>query len=207
MINEDWDYLFDSILMFCLHCLSRQVVGSELFVHNEETKIGVGISISPSSNLSLNLCLQLKNLPLDLHVRPKMLYCILYCPASCQVPTPGGHAPEQKSSGYEAWEDNEIVELNKKLFHHVIDSMANKVRSGKRGRYDGTNRALEAFVQFVPNQKGQGFSSCLLDVSDFAVGSYRIKWHSCLVDNRGSYWSLLPLNMGPVFTIHNSMDG
>ncbi|XP_028758645.1 uncharacterized protein LOC114717600 [Neltuma alba] len=184
----------------------RQVIGSELFVHSEDTKNGAGISVLLGSSLSLNLCLQLKNLPPNLHVRPKKLYCILYCPVSCQVPTPCGEAGERMSPGYEAWKDKDIVELNKKLYSRVADCMANKGRrSGKHGReeYDGkNNRAAETFLEFVPNQKGQGFSSCLLDVSDFPVGSYRIKSHSCLLDGTGSYWSLLPLNMGPIITVH-----
>ncbi|XP_054803674.1 uncharacterized protein LOC129306901 isoform X2 [Prosopis cineraria] len=182
----------------------RQVIGSELFVHNDGIKIGAGISAFPGSILSLNICLQLKNLPPNLHVRPTKLYCILYCPVSCHMLAPCGQAPERLLSGYEAWKDEEIVELNKKLYSHVSDRVANKgIRLGKRGRDDGNkNRAAETFLEFVPNQKGQGFSSCLLDISDFPVGSYRIKWHSCLLDSTDSYWSLLPLNMGPIITVH-----
>lgn len=109
-------------------------------------------------------------------------------------------------SGYESWKDGKIIKLNKKLYRHVLDRVGNNNRSGKHDKDDDNNKAVEAYLQFVPNQKGQAFSSCLLDVSEFPEGSYRIKWHSCLVDNSGSYWSLLPLNTGPVFTIRKVMD-
>ncbi|KAK4270645.1 hypothetical protein QN277_019425 [Acacia crassicarpa] len=110
----------------------RQVIGSELFVHNEDTKTGAAISVSQGCSLSLNLCLQLKNLLANLRVVPTKFYCILYCPVSCQVPTPQGQAGEQLPSEYdEAWKDADIIELNKKLFHRVSDWIANKGRTSK----------------------------------------------------------------------------
>lgn len=188
------------ILMSHMPYVSRKLIGSELFVHDEETKNGAAISVSVGSSLSLNLCLQLKNLPSNRIVRPRKLYCILYCLASFQVLMPCGQAGEQLSSGYEAWKDEDIIELNKKLFSHVSDCIENK---GRRIDKCHKNKAAETFVEFVPNQRGQGFSSCQLDVSYLPVGSYRIKWHSCLLDSTGSYWSLLPLNMAPVIVVHS----
>ncbi|XP_027358172.1 uncharacterized protein LOC113867222 isoform X2 [Abrus precatorius] len=176
----------------------RQFVGSELYVHNEDSTDGVAISVLPGFHLTLNICLQLKNVSLNLHAKAAKLYCILHCSTTSLVSD--GETVGHSCSGYEAWKDDEIVELNKKLFYLVLDNMADKRTRGLRNR-GNVNRVVEAFLDFEPNEKGQGFSLCTLDVSDFPVGSYRIKWHSCLVDSHDSYWSLLPLNLGPVFVI------
>ncbi|MCD9558667.1 hypothetical protein HAX54_016195 [Datura stramonium] len=54
---------------------------------------------------------------------------------------------------------------------------------------------------FITNEDGQGFATCLLEVSAFPVGSYQINWHSCCIDNNGAYWSLMPLNTDQFFTV------
>lgn len=99
---------------------------------------------------------------------------------------------------YSPWRDEDLIEMSNKLFHHAI-------KSGKKpdvsGRFDWAKSGVSTVVQFEPNERGQGFSSCLLDVSRFPVGSYQIKWLSCCVDQHGSYWNLLPLNGKPVFTV------
>lgn len=88
--------------------------------------------------------------------------------------------------------------MSNKLFHHAIKPGK---KPGVAGRFDWNNNGVSAVVQFEPNERGQGFSSCLLDVSRFPVGSYQIKWLSCCIDQHGSYWNLLPLNGKPVFTV------
>ncbi|KAL2951131.1 hypothetical protein AAZX31_19G029800 [Glycine max] len=173
----------------------RPFIGSKLFVHNKDSSNGVDISVSQGSHLTLNICLQLKNVPPKLLVKSTKLYCILHVPCGQR------QAPGNSHSGYEAWKDDEIVEMNQKLFCLVLDSAAGKRRIGMRSRGHGNSRAVETFMDFRPNEKGQGFSHCSLDVSNFPVGSYRIKWHSCLVDSQDSYWSLLPFNSGPVFFV------
>lgn len=173
----------------------RPFIGSKLFVHNKDSSNGVDISVSQGSHLTLNICLQLKNVPPKLLVKSTKLYCILHVPCGQR------QAPGNSHSGYEAWKDDEIVEMNQKLFCLVLDSAAGKRRIGMRSRGHGNSRAVETFMDFRPNEKGQGFSHCSLDVSNFPLGSYRIKWHSCLVDSQDSYWSLLPFNSGPVFFV------
>ncbi|TKY50167.1 Integrator complex subunit 7 [Spatholobus suberectus] len=182
----------------------RPFIRSELFVHNEDSRNGVDISISQGSHLTLNICLQLKNVPPNLLVKSTKLYCILHCSMSFLIPC--GQILGHSQFGCEAWKDDEIVELNQKLFCHVLDSVAGKRRIGMHSRGHGNSRAVETFMDFRPNEKGQGFSHCSLDVSNFPVGSYKIKWHSCLVDSQDSYWSLLPLNSGPVFVIKPRVD-
>ncbi|KAI9071381.1 hypothetical protein K1719_046654 [Acacia pycnantha] len=76
-----------------------QVIGSELFVHNEDKKM-VLLSVSQGSSISLNLCLQLKNLSADLRVVPTKLYCILYCPVSCQVAEDDDSMEDEGTQGY-----------------------------------------------------------------------------------------------------------
>lgn len=93
-----------------------------------------------------------------------------------------------------------MIDLNESLFQHVAEDR--KTTNTKLRRVDnGDGGVVKAFVCFEPNERGQGFSTCLLDVSGFPVGSYKIKWHSCCVDDQGSYWSLLPLNAPPIFTL------
>lgn len=128
------------------------------------------------------------------------MYCILYCGLSFQELNHN----EQKQQAYEAWEDDDIVEMQNKLLHYVTESSKNEacISKGKTSSSCRTERVVQAFVKFESNEKGQGFSNCLLDVSRFPVGSYRIKWYSCCVDSEGCLWSLLPLSPGPLFTIH-----
>lgn len=101
------------------------------------------------------------------------------------------------------WEKDNMVEMNEKLFQYVTEC-TQKINHSKRAGdtdIDNNARTVNTFVQIEPNDRGQGFSNCLLDVSQFPVGTYRIKWHSCCIDSQGSYWSLLPLNAEPLFTI------
>ncbi|KAK7381232.1 hypothetical protein VNO78_33763 [Psophocarpus tetragonolobus] len=175
----------------------RPLVGSEVFVHNDDSSSGVDISVLQGSHLTLNICLQLKNVPPKLLVKSTKLYCIIQCNTSFNVPC--GQTLEHSQSGYEAWKDDEIVQLNQKLFCHVLHSVAGERRVGMHS--GGHATAVEAFMDFTPNEKGQGFAHCSLDVSNFPVGSYRIKWHSCLVDSQDSYWSLLSLNSRPVIFV------
>lgn len=97
-----------------------------------------------------------------------------------------------------------MVDLNDKLLHFTTGSPK---RGGLHamGSAEGTS-VVDKFVCFDPNEKGQGFSTCLLDVSVFPVGSYQIKWHSCCIDNNGAYWSLMPLNKDQFFTVHESSN-
>lgn len=92
-----------------------------------------------------------------------------------------------------------MIDMNEDLFEHVTE--AGKTSNTKRRRVSDGDEVVKAFVCFEPNERGQGLSTCLLDVSRFPEGSYEIKWHSCCVDDRGSYWSLLPMNAAPVFTL------
>ncbi|KAJ7949579.1 Integrator complex subunit 7 [Quillaja saponaria] len=178
----------------------RQCIGSELFAQNEDTRNQSDLSVLPGSCLSLNLCVQLRNVPSNLRLRLKKFYCILYCRLSFQEPRPSDDK-EKTPSAYQAWKDDDFVEMNNDLFCYLANCNATKMRRRKGGR-DDNDGVVRAFVNFELNEKGQGFSKCMLDVSDFPAGCYRIKWHSCCIDSMGSYRSLLPLNMGPVITIH-----
>ncbi|KAJ0081175.1 hypothetical protein Patl1_12207 [Pistacia atlantica] len=178
----------------------RPCFGSELLVSCAGTSNLGGIFISTGFHLSLNLCLQLKNASPDLPVRLTKFYCILCC---SQNPLSDRQNSQQTPQTSQAWETDNMVEMNEKLFQYVTQC-AKKTNHRKRARdtdIDNDGRAVNTFVHFEPNDRGQGFSNCLLDVSQFPVGSYRIKWHSCCIDSQGSYWSLLPLNAGPLFTI------
>lgn len=179
----------------------RPCLGSELFAVNEAGNRD-GIFVSLGSHLSLNLCLQLRNVPSpDIPVRFNKWYCMLYCKVSFLEPRVSGENKEQELGTYQAWETDDMVEMNEKLLKYAMQCSRRK--SNKRGRGSDDGELVISFVCFKLNDTGQGFSSCLLDVSGFPVGCYRIKWHSCCIDSQGECWTLPPLNLGPVFTIQS----
>lgn len=104
-----------------------------------------------------------------------------------------------------------MLDLNEKLLRYVRGCGKAKSSTNMRNSGGGSGSGggvVDGFASFEANERGQGFFSCLLDVSGFPVGCYRIKWQSSCVDSEGSYWNLLPLNVGPVFTVNKpSMVG
>ncbi|EOA15930.1 hypothetical protein CARUB_v10004024mg [Capsella rubella] len=178
----------------------RPCVGAELFAlssggskHTPDT-----VSVEQGFQLSLDLCLQLKNVQQrQAPVRINKLYCLLYSKLAYHTPTQHGETNRNQKS-YSPWRDEDLEEMSNKLYHHAIKSSKKLEVSG---RSDWTKDGVSTIAQFEPNERGQGFSSCLLDVSRFPVGSYKIKWLSCCIDQHGSYWNLLPLNGKPVFTV------
>ncbi|CAI9108530.1 OLC1v1008152C3 [Oldenlandia corymbosa var. corymbosa] len=168
----------------------RPDVKSELFISDGDGKIIEGMSVPLGSPLSLNVCLQVKNMPSSLPTQLSKLYCILSC--TTEMESLQGNSKEQSGLNSEKWENDEMLDLYGKLVKYVTGS----------SKYKASNSlTVEEYLHFQPNQIGQGFSTCMLDISAFPVGIYRIQWHSCFVDNEGCYWSLLPLNAGPSFTI------
>ncbi|OMO91920.1 hypothetical protein COLO4_18025 [Corchorus olitorius] len=183
----------------------RPLIGSELFTFNADADTRSQknqITVLAGSHLSLNLCLQLRNTPPDFPFRLAKLYCILHCRVSFQKLPDDVENSERKEWDCTPWESEDMVEMNDKLFQYVTEC-AKKTNYGKRFReYDmDGEQVVNEYVGFEPNVKGLGFSTCVLDVSHFPVGSYRVKWFCCCIDNQGSYWSLMPLNSGPVFTV------
>ncbi|XP_061951660.1 uncharacterized protein LOC133674521 [Populus nigra] len=180
----------------------RPCIGSELFVFNADARNSNQLSVLPGFNLSLNLCLQLRNLPPDLPFVVTRSYCVLYSSMSFQECKENG-----ETKGQFLWENgpldtDNLIQMNEKLFHHVTEC-TKKTSNSKRGREKDidSDEIITGFVCFDLIDARKGFSNCLLDVSHFPEGSYRIKWQSCCIDSQGSYWSLLPLNTGPVFTV------
>lgn len=141
------------------------------------------------------MCLQLKNLPNELSVRITKLYCIIRCGLSYQLTEPTGVDKRPDACV------DDTIELSETLACYV-SQCSQMTRTTGKGSGSGSGSSItNAFMSFNPNERGQGFSTCLLDVSRFPAGSYRIIWHSSCVDDKGSYWNLLSLNPGPVFTI------
>ncbi|OWM80536.1 hypothetical protein CDL15_Pgr019816 [Punica granatum] len=176
---------------------TRPCMGSELFVVNADTKLSDGIFVSPGLCLSLNICIQLRNVPPNLLMQPIKLHCIICCNLSFQEPVVPRYKLLQCAS--RSWETDDMLILNEELYQHVMRRAEKYDKKHGKDSHDG--KASRAFLSFEVSERGQGFSTCFLDVSRFPAGTYRMKWHSCCVDSRGSYWSLLPLNAGPVFTI------
>ncbi|RAL51765.1 hypothetical protein DM860_010483 [Cuscuta australis] len=147
----------------------RPCVGSELFLLGEDGEKVNRLSVSSGFLLHLNLCLQLKNMPSKI----SKLYCVL-------------HARSSKTPSQDEVDD--MIYLNQKLLEHTRGNNIHDDDDDIRG-------GVFSFVCFeVKSEKWQqGFSTCLLDTSAFPVGSYEIKWHSCCIDNEGSYWSFIPV--------------
>ncbi|XVE48447.1 hypothetical protein DITRI_Ditri01bG0003000 [Diplodiscus trichospermus] len=184
---------------------TRPLFGSELFVFDTDARNQNEIIVLPGFHLSLNLCLQLRNASPEFSLQLTKLYCLLHCRVSFQRPSHSERNHEQMEWDCQPWESEDMVEMNEKLFHYVTE--CGMKRSYGKHFWDNDikdEQIANGFVCFKPNAKGQGFSSCVLDVSRFPEGCYRVKWYSCCIDNQGSYWSLLPLNCGPVFTVQKS---
>ncbi|KAI3965627.1 hypothetical protein MKX01_010584 [Papaver californicum] len=178
----------------------RPCPGAELFTCSADNRKSDEISILPGSHLSLNLCLQMKNVP---EILAANFYCVLACkPSYCTPASDGQMKEEQRRYGYHASESDDSLDLNEKLMLYVMNCTG-EMGTRKCGRICGDGCGFVfCFVSFDElNQKGQGFSNCLFDVTAFPEGSYMIKWQSCCIDSQGSYWSLLPLNAGPRFSV------
>ncbi|CAH9100281.1 unnamed protein product [Cuscuta europaea] len=160
----------------------RPYVGSELFLIGEDGEKSDGLSVSSGFVLHLNLCLQLSNNPCKI----SKLYCVLHSrPTSFQKCSHGRNNKEHtKYLGSQNEIDN-MVYLNIMLMKYTRGSIDD----------DDTRGGSFSFVCLEVNKKKcQGFSTCVLDTSAFPVGSYEIRWHSCCIDNEGSYWSFIPVH-------------
>lgn len=155
-----------------------------------------GILVEPGFQLSLTLCMQWKRVLERASIRLVKLYCILTASSTSRLDAAG-----TISKQFEPHKITEMVELSTKLLHYINNDL-------RKGR--GENNCLSdtdmvmTFARFEPTNSGQGFSSCLMDVSSFPEGSYQIRWYTCCVDENGSYFSLLPLNDGAVFSVRKS---
>ncbi|XP_064998113.1 uncharacterized protein LOC135585217 isoform X1 [Musa acuminata AAA Group] len=172
----------------------RPCIGAELFLLDADSRNKSEISVSQGFQLSLNVCIQLKNTSRIPRLQDAKLYCILATRPSEQLST-----EKRTEDCFSACKTDEMVELNNMLLMFVKAKMGNANEVSPKD--SGGDAWVTACLCFEPNKQGQGFSSCLLDVSEFPDGSYQIKWHSCCIDERGSYWSLLPLTTCALFTI------
>ncbi|GFP92553.1 integrator complex subunit 7 [Phtheirospermum japonicum] len=169
----------------------RPAVSSEIIAMNEDGQMIDGSSILSGSHLSLNLSFQLKSMSVGGPPGPlNKAYCILNCEG-------------QAESSRQDQDIGDLLDLNEKLLRYVAGSA--QTHHGLHCAGPNDHLMVNEYLCFELNGRRQGFSTCLLDVSCFPVGSYRIKWLSGCVDSVGSYWSLLPVNSGPLFTILDRM--
>lgn len=179
----------------------RPSIGSVLISSSASSRKQSTLFVSPGSQLALNLCIQLMNIPSDTCSFSK-IYCILYCKTSFLANKSLASCGEMQA-GYQASKVDMMIDLNKKLRYYVMKQAREFSNHGNLQSDD----EVEAYVCFETKGGAQGFSTCLLDVSGFPVGSYRIRWHSGFVDSDGGFRSLLPLSPGPVFTVGESLVG
>lgn len=171
----------------------RPCIGAILYTCSIDNENSTDISVISGSHLSLNLCLQLRNMPPNLASRISKVFCILHCKKSLMRPH-SKPSSETEFVDYQSWSTDSMLCLQEKLRYKVIEQDGEKF----------TGDETETFVSFEMNGGIQGFTTGLIDVSAFPVGLYRTDWHSCCIDDSGSYWSLLPLNLGPQFTVRSS---
>uniref|UniRef100_A0A0D9UVS4 Integrator complex subunit 7 n=1 Tax=Leersia perrieri TaxID=77586 RepID=A0A0D9UVS4_9ORYZ len=184
----------------------RPCFGAELDIYDSNPANRGGISVASGFQLSLTLCLQWKCVLERSDIDISKLYCILAASsASCldDVTVTGRRSKEleiqKKTAG--------MVGLNSKLMQYIEDDLRKSSDKRKKKRkkvHVGEGELVTAFARFEASESGMGFSSCLLDVSEFGEGSYKIKWHACCIDKAGAYFSLLPLNDGAAFSIRKS---
>ncbi|KAL6579373.1 hypothetical protein OROMI_009589 [Orobanche minor] len=178
----------------------RPAVSSEIIVMNEDGQMMDGSSILSGFHLSLNLSFQLKNMPVGPPGPIKKAYCILNCKARSQEKTKIGVCEGQAQSSSQDRKIDDLLDLNEKLLRYVAGSVQTY---GLHHGGPNDHLTVNEYVRFELNDHGRGFATCLLDVSAFPVGSYRIEWHSGCIDSGGSYHSLLHVSSGPLFSIRD----
>uniref|UniRef100_J3MDU3 Integrator complex subunit 7 n=1 Tax=Oryza brachyantha TaxID=4533 RepID=J3MDU3_ORYBR len=179
----------------------RPCFGAELNIYDTNPANREGISVLTGFQLSLTLCLHWKCVLERSSIEISKLYCVLATSsASCLHATTGTRSKKE----YEMHKSGGMVELNTLLQQYIMkDENLTKSWDSKK-KMKKNVEMVTAFARFEASSSGMGFSSCVLDVSAFRHGSYRINWHACCIDKDGSYYSLLPLNDGAVFAIRNS---
>uniref|UniRef100_A0A0E0BYG4 Integrator complex subunit 7-like C-terminal domain-containing protein n=1 Tax=Oryza meridionalis TaxID=40149 RepID=A0A0E0BYG4_9ORYZ len=179
----------------------RPCFGAELHLYDSNPENRDGISVPSGFQLSLTLCLQWKCVLERSDIDISKLYCVLAASsASSCLDVTGTRSKEfeirKKTAG--------MVVLNTKLMQYIQDDLR-KQREKKRKKVHVEEKDMvTAFACFEASDSGMGFSSCLLDVSEFPQGSYKMKWHACCIDKDGAYYSLLPLNDGAAFSVGKS---
>ncbi|EEE53703.1 hypothetical protein OsJ_00029 [Oryza sativa Japonica Group] len=181
----------------------RPCFGAELHIYDSNPENRDGISVPSGLQLSLTLCLQWKCvLGVTLISRSySKLYCVLAASsASCCLDATGTRSKEfeihKKTAG--------MVGLNTKLMQYIEDDLRKKREKKRKKVRVEEKEMVTAFARFEASDSGMGFSSYLLDVSEFPQGSYKMKWHACCIDKDGAYYSLLPLNDGAAFSVRKS---
>ncbi|XP_078431443.1 ARM repeat superfamily protein isoform X2 [Wolffia australiana] len=155
----------------------RDCAGAELFVIGEKTANPNELYTFVGNQLSLHLCIQLKNISSIRQGRIGELHCILAVDSS-----------ESASS----W----LEEIDKSMNMH--EQLLMFMKQGTNAKFDS---AAVTYVRMEANSLGQGFSSCLLDVSSFPEGFYRIIWHGCCMDDDDQLWTLPSLNYAIPFSV------
>ncbi|KDP23914.1 hypothetical protein JCGZ_27114 [Jatropha curcas] len=110
----------------------RPCIGAELFVFNADSRNSNELTVLPGFHLSINLCLQLRNVPPNLVVQMKKLYCVLCSSASFREPKSSGETRGQIQLDYEDWEMSSMITMNEKLFRYVTET-AKKTDKGDFG--------------------------------------------------------------------------
>ncbi|CAA6665303.1 unnamed protein product [Spirodela intermedia] len=172
-------------------------IGAELFLLSDQTRNSNELCILVGNQLCLHLCIQMRNISPVYRGRIYKIYCILT--VESPKPVPEGKKSSKVLTGFQQWKTEETMNIYELLMLH----MRNEAEKRQNMRAVPTDDVdlVTAYVCVEPNTLGQGFSTCLLDVSDFPEGVYQIRWHSCCVDKSDHLWSLPAFNNGIPFTV------
>ncbi|GAB4838524.1 hypothetical protein Ancab_028070 [Ancistrocladus abbreviatus] len=179
----------------------RPAVGALLFSSIAGLKNSNELVVLPGSHPSLNLCLQLENVPADLASRLKKIYCILYCKTSFSMRRLHGDRTKGVLMDHETWTTDTMIYLHERLQWYITELSGKSMKCGNNNMMGRSLRHGYALI----NGTTQRFSTCLLNVSAFPVSSYRIQWLSCCIDTQAWYRSFLPLNSSLVFTVEKPL--
>ncbi|XP_057838518.2 uncharacterized protein LOC131048544 isoform X1 [Cryptomeria japonica] len=185
---------------------TRPRIGVELFAENTNERNIDGISVQQGFQLPLSLCVQVRNILPGSSCKVKKICCVMIIqPSDCSQRTTSEYYAHWRL-GWRMEETQEVLELTEELLVHMklITKSINISRTKtefKDASFEKPNQKGKTFIMFELDKKGRGFSTCLLDVSSLPCGLYQTSWLCACLDNRGRFWSLQPLNAGPIFRI------
>lgn len=175
---------------------TRPRVGFEAFVGRMDNREMDDIVVTQGSIVPLSLCLQICNLNVNSRRRVKRLGCALL------LKTAERHdfVDEEFYTGWRlGWHDDQTI--GSESFLYLMEELLFNMKMGV-----STSEASSPVVICDVDEKGQAFSSYLLNTANLQCGSYCISLQAVCVDNEGHHWMLPQLNNCRTLRIMSTSD-